>query len=121
MPTECSRDLFGFVPVEGREVVAAFDGGAITSDAGGLLLGATDRAIGMMHRFAAWFDDKRRRDLIEHEVVTLVGQRLFGIALRRPSRTGKQPRPASPGRRRWSGKTTAIVRTTSILAAFGSR
>ena len=52
MPTECSPDLFGFVPVEGREVVAAFDGGAITSDAGALLLGATDRAIGMMDRFA---------------------------------------------------------------------
>src|SRR5438067_1072862 len=81
MPTECSRDLFGFAPVEGREVVAAFDGGAITSDAGALLLGASDRAIGMMERFAACFHDERRQDLIEHEVVTLVGQRVFGIAL----------------------------------------
>ena len=45
MPTDCTPDLFGFAPVEGREVVAAFDGGNITSDAGGLLLGATDRAI----------------------------------------------------------------------------
>jgi hypothetical protein len=62
-------------------VVAAFDGGAITSDAGALLLGATDRAIGMMHRFAACFHDERRADLIEHEVVTLVGQRVFAIAL----------------------------------------
>jgi hypothetical protein len=67
--------------VEGREVVAAFDGGPITSDAGGLLLGATDRAIGMMDRFAACFHDERRADLIEHEIVTLVGQRVFGIAL----------------------------------------
>jgi hypothetical protein len=73
--------LFGFAPVEGREVVAAFDGGAITSDAGALLLGATDRAIGMMERFAACFHDERRADLIEHEVVTLLGQRVFGIAL----------------------------------------
>src|SRR5437773_8061881 len=81
MPTECSRDLFGFAPVEGREVVAAFDGGAITSDAGALLLGATDRAIGMMERFAACFHDERRAELIEHEVVTLLGQRVFGIAL----------------------------------------
>ena len=39
MPTECSLELFGFSPVEGREVVAAFDAGAITSDAGALLLG----------------------------------------------------------------------------------
>ena len=30
MPTECSADLFEFSPVEGREVVAGFDGGAIT-------------------------------------------------------------------------------------------
>jgi hypothetical protein len=81
MPTECSRNLFDFAPVEGREVVAAFDGGAITSDAGALLLGATDRAIGMMQRFAACFQDERRPDLIEHEVVTLVGQRVFAIAL----------------------------------------
>jgi hypothetical protein len=81
MPTECSRNLFGFAPVEGREVVAAFDGGAITSDAGALLLGATDRAIGMMKRFAACFHDERRPHLIEHEVVTLVGQRVFAIAL----------------------------------------
>src|ERR1700716_389347 len=81
MPTECSADLFGFAPVEGREVVAAFDGGAITSDAGALLLGATDRAIRMMERFVACFHDVRREELIEHEIVTLVGQRVFGIAL----------------------------------------
>jgi hypothetical protein len=73
--------LFGFAPVDGREVVAAFDGGAITSDAGALLLGATDRATRMMERFAACFHDVRRQDLIEHEVVTLVAQRVFGIAL----------------------------------------
>src|SRR6266498_702726 len=81
MQTECTADFFGFEPVEGRKVIAAFDAGAITSDAGALLLGATDRAIGMMDRFAACFHDERRRDLIEHEVVTLVGQRVFGIAL----------------------------------------
>src|SRR5260370_24879959 len=81
MPTECSADLFGFAPVEGREVVAAFDGGAITSDAGALLLGAADRAIKLTERLAACFHDVRRQDLIEHEVVTLVGQRGFGIAL----------------------------------------
>jgi hypothetical protein len=61
--------------------VASFDGGAITSDAGALLLGAADRAIGLVGRLAACFHDERRPDLIEHEVVTLVGQRVFGIAL----------------------------------------
>jgi len=81
MPTECIADLFGFAPVERREVVASFDGGRITSDAGGLLLGSTDRAIGLVERFAGCFEDRRDRDLIEHEVGTLVGQRVFGLAL----------------------------------------
>jgi Transposase DDE domain group 1 len=63
MLTECSRDLFGYEGVEGRQVVAAFDGGEVTSDAGGLLLGATDRAIGLVARFAACFDDGRVRRL----------------------------------------------------------
>jgi hypothetical protein len=81
MTTDCSTNLFGFTDVEGREVVAAFDGGAITSDAGALLLGAADRAIGMIDRFAGCFHDERCQELVEHQVATLVGQRVFGMAL----------------------------------------
>src|SRR5262252_5921810 len=81
MQTECSADLFGFTPVERRAVVAGFDGGRMTSDAGALLLGATDRAIGLVERFAACFTDGRAPELVEHEVGTMVGQRVFGIAL----------------------------------------
>jgi DDE family transposase len=81
MQTECSADLFGFARVEGRAVVAGFDGGKMTSDAGALLLGATDRAIGLVKRFARCFTDSRVPDLIEHEVRTLVGQRVFALAL----------------------------------------
>ena len=81
MQTECSAERFGFGAVERREVVAGFDGGAITSDAGALLLGVADRAIGLVGRFAQCFRDVRRPELIEHEVKTLLGQRVFGIAL----------------------------------------
>ena len=81
MPTQCSRDLFGFAPVEGRRVEAAFDGGAATSDAGALLLGAADRALGLVTRFASCFDDGRAQGQIEHTVKTMVAQRVFGIAL----------------------------------------
>ena len=81
MQTECIPDLLGFAPVEGRQVVASFDGGVITSDAGALLLGATDRAVNLTGRFAECFQDGRCRWLIEHEVPTLVRQRVFGIAL----------------------------------------
>ena len=59
MLTECSATLFEFAPVEGRQVVAAFDGGAITSDAGALLLGETDGTIQLTGRFAACFTDAR--------------------------------------------------------------
>ncbi len=81
MPTECNPDLFGFAPVEGRRVEAAFDAGLASSDAGALLLGATDKAIGVIERFAGCFVDHREPSLIEHQVGTLVGQRVFGIAL----------------------------------------
>jgi hypothetical protein len=81
MPTQCSRDLFGYEAVEGRQVVAAFDGGDNTSDAGALLLGATDRAIGLVGRFAACFADGRAQAQVEHTVEAMVAQRVFGIAL----------------------------------------
>ena len=81
MPAECSAKPMGFARVDGRAVVADFDGGAITSNAGGLLLGATDRAIGLVERFAACFADGRAAERVVHEVTTLVGQRVFGIAL----------------------------------------
>jgi hypothetical protein len=61
--------------------MAAFDGGAVTSDAGALLLGAADKAIRLVGRFAGCFHDGRSPERIEHEITTLVGQRLFGIAL----------------------------------------
>lgn len=81
MPTECIADLFGFAPAEGRAVVAAFDGGRVTSDAGALLLSRTDRAIGLVGRFASCFGDARSAGLVEHAVSSMVMQRVFGIAL----------------------------------------
>jgi hypothetical protein len=62
MPTECSPKTMSFARVDGRAVVADFGGGAITSDAGGLLLGATDRAIRLVDRFAACFSDAGTRE-----------------------------------------------------------
>ena len=75
MQTECNPTLFEFPSVEGRRVVAAFDGGAITSDAGALLLGEADRAVRLTERFAACFNDRRNAGLVEHQVSTLAMQR----------------------------------------------
>ncbi len=81
MQTECSTKASAFGRVEGRPVVAEFDGGALTSDAGGLLLGAADRRVDMIRRLAGCFRDARDPRLVEHSVATLIGQRVFGIAL----------------------------------------
>jgi DDE family transposase len=81
MPTDCSATLFEFPPLQGRQVVVGFDGGAITTDAGALLLGQTDRAIRLTERFAACFVDTRTAELVEHQVETMVMQRVVGIAL----------------------------------------
>src|SRR3954449_2478529 len=81
MPTECSAKPSEIARVDGRSVVAEFDGGAVTSDAGGLLLGAADKAIGLVRRLAGCFRDARDGRFVEHTVATLVGQRVFGIAL----------------------------------------
>jgi hypothetical protein len=69
MPTECSPKTMSFSRVGGRAVVADFGGGAITSDAGALLLGAIDRDIGLVDRFAACVSDGRTPGRVTHDVV----------------------------------------------------
>lgn len=81
MQTQCSAEQLEFSCVERRRVVAAFDGGMVSSDAGALLLGRVDEAIGLIDRLSGCFIDQRKPHLIEHTVRTLVGQRVFGIAL----------------------------------------
>lgn len=73
MSTQCNAEQLEFAGVGRRRVVAAFDGGCVTSDAGALLLKRTDEAIGLIERVADCFVDGRLKPL--------VGQRLFGLAL----------------------------------------
>jgi hypothetical protein len=76
MQTDCSTTLFDFAP-EDRKVVAGFDGGTMTSNAGALLLGSVDKAVRLVERAASCFVDRRDPTLIEHSVATLVGQRIL--------------------------------------------
>ena len=64
-----------------RRVVAAFDGGQVSSDAGALLLKRTDEAINLLDRLAGCFIDERAAESIEYPVRTLVAQRVIGMAL----------------------------------------
>ena len=81
MATECIQKNFGFHPLRKREIRAQFDGGAITTEGGGLLLREVEKRIGIVRQFAACFRDYRNPELIEHTVEELVAQRVYGLAL----------------------------------------
>jgi len=81
MPTECYQESLGFQSLGRREVVGRFDGGAITSDGGGVLLREADRRLKLLDRFAACFRDYRSPWAIEFTVRELVAQRVMALAL----------------------------------------
>jgi hypothetical protein len=81
MDTQCTPIQLEFHAIGKREVVGRFDGGNITSDAGGLLLRETEKRTGILSAFARCFADLRDPDLIEHTVEELVSQRVYGLAL----------------------------------------
>ena len=81
MPTQCNQESLQFHPLFRRAVRGQFDGGAITTDAGGLLLREVEKRTGIIAQFAACFTDHRDPARIDHGVEELVGQRVYGLAL----------------------------------------
>src|SRR5512137_2817732 len=81
MDTQCNPTQLEFHALGKREVVGKFDGGNITSDAGGLLLRETEKRTGIISGFARCFEDLRKPEMIEHTVAELVAQRIYGLAL----------------------------------------
>ena len=81
MPTQCNQESLQFHPLFRRAVRGQFDGGAITTDAGGLLLREVEKRTGIIGQFAACFRDARDPARIEHTVRELVAQRVYGLAL----------------------------------------
>src|SRR5260370_4682069 len=76
--TECTQSSFEFHRLHRREVVAHFDGGDLTTDAGGLLLRETARRLNLTARLAGCFTDHRRANRTEPPVQQLVAQRIYG-------------------------------------------
>jgi len=70
-----------FQKLGGRELVWRFDGGDITSDGGALVLKKLEERTGIVRRFAACFEDYRSAKQIEHPLLDLITQRVFGLAL----------------------------------------
>jgi hypothetical protein len=79
--TECSQSSFGFEALGSREIVARFDGGAISSDGGAFLLRQTDRRLNLLPRLAECFLDGRNQSMLDHSILEMLSQRVYGLAL----------------------------------------
>jgi len=81
MKTECTPVRIGFQGLGRRRVEAAFDGGHISSDGGALLLREADARFGVTELLAGCFTDYRNPERVEHSLLELLRQRVYGIAL----------------------------------------
>jgi hypothetical protein len=79
--TECIQSSFGFKACGSREIVARFDGGTISSDSGAFLLRETDKRLNLLPRLAKCFLDGRNQALIDHSILEMLSQRIYGLAL----------------------------------------
>lgn len=81
METQCIEKQMVFQQLGRRQVIGRFDGGKISSDAGGLLLREVERRCQILSRFSGCFRDYRDLERIEHSLQSLIRQRVYGIAL----------------------------------------
>lgn len=79
--TNCTQECFEFPAVRRRKVEASFAGGAISSDGGVLLLQQVDQRLGLSAAVAGVLDDPRRQASCEHDLLSVIRQRLYGLAL----------------------------------------
>jgi Transposase DDE domain group 1 len=80
-PDHANVSYLAFPVLGSRQVIAAFDGGDISSDGGSLLLRKTEGLTGIIRQFAACFADHRNPELIEHSLEHLLAQRIYALAL----------------------------------------
>src|SRR6266478_2755059 len=79
--TKCNQVNFSFARHFSRDIVARFDGGTISSDGGALLLRATDKRLNLLTRLAECFLDGRSPERVQHSILEMLSQRIYGLAL----------------------------------------
>jgi len=72
--------LEGLSPVNGKAIVARFDGGSLSSDSGLIALAEVDKRLRVAATLAACIDDPRRPDMVSHRLDEMIGFRMCMIA-----------------------------------------
>lgn len=75
----CTADQMDFGRLGRRVIEANFEGGALSSDGGLMLLRQVDRRTGLSKAVAAALHDPRNQNMIVHEMRDLVAQRLYAL------------------------------------------
>ena len=76
-----NRQFVNFSKQKGTEIIANFDGGLITSDAGIIWIAELDKKLGIIEKFTNCFQDHRHPSYVDHSVHQLLAQRVYGIIL----------------------------------------
>ena len=80
MQQQCAPIQLAFQALGNRKIVAQFDGGTITSDAGALVLREVDQRWRVLDSFAECFIDRRHLSYCDHSVRQMLAQRVYVIS-----------------------------------------
>jgi hypothetical protein len=72
--------LPGLSPIQGKAVVARFDGGRLSSEGGLLVLREVERRLGLADRLAACLQDPRAPEKVVHRLAQIIRFRMLMIA-----------------------------------------
>ena len=75
-----TKQAFHFKAISGKKVIADFNGGNVTSDAGLLFLREVESRLGIIQRIADVLPDDRHQSYVQHSINQLLTQRVFQIA-----------------------------------------
>ena len=79
--TEGIKHQLNFSRTKGKKIIANFNGGKITSDAGIVWIAELDRKLRITAKFAECFRDYRHLSYVNYSVHQLLAQRVYGILL----------------------------------------
>ena len=110
--TKSTTRVGQFPGLKSRKVEASFSGGAVTSEGGSLLLRGVDKKLGLLRKLARVLPDSRQGGKVAHELVSLLRQRVYGIAL------GYEDLNDHDSLRRDPGFQTAVNRDSELARIF---